>query len=107
MRAELERLFGLEDAEALLRRYHELEPEIQSSSPGSSYREVLTIGLERLAADRGLSIPEGESSALAQSLPRWPVFSDVLAALEEAMRRGWRLEFLSYTVRDMIADAIV
>jgi 2-haloacid dehalogenase len=107
MRAELERLFGLEDAEALLRRYHELEPEIQASSPGISYREVLTIGLERLAAERGIAVPEGEASALARSLPDWSVFPDVPSALEEVRRRGWRLAILSNTDRDLIDGSMV
>ena len=50
---ELERLLGVERGEELLARYHELEPEIQASNPGASYREVLTIALERLAEETG------------------------------------------------------
>jgi 2-haloacid dehalogenase len=107
MRAELERLFGVEHADELLDRYHELEPEIQAASPGLSYREVLTIGLERLAEERGLALPEGESSALARSLPTWPVFPEVSVALEEARRRGWRLAILSNTDRDLIDASMV
>jgi 2-haloacid dehalogenase len=107
MRAELERMFGVEHADDLLTRYHELEPEIQAVSPGLSYREVLTIGLERLADERGIGVPEGESSALARSLPSWPVFPEVPAALEEARRRGWRLAILSNTDRDLIDASMV
>jgi 2-haloacid dehalogenase len=107
MRAELERLFGVERADDLLARYHELEPEIQAGSPGASYREVLTIGLERLAGERGVTVPEGESSALARSLPSWPVFAEVPAALEEARRRGWGLSILSNTDRDLIDASMV
>jgi 2-haloacid dehalogenase len=107
MRTELERLFGVEHADELLERYHELEPEIQSTSPGLSYREVLTIGLERLADERRMALPEGEASALARSLPHWPVFPDVPAALEEARRRGWRLAILSNTDRDLLDASMV
>ena len=57
--AELEKLFGVERADELLARYHELEPEIQASNPGMSYREVLTIALERLAAETGLMLARG------------------------------------------------
>ena len=67
--AELEKLFGVELADGLLVRYHELEPAIQAANPGVSYREVLTLALETLAAETGLTVPEGESSALARSLP--------------------------------------
>jgi 2-haloacid dehalogenase len=99
---ELEKLFGVEHAGRLLARYHELEPEIQAANPGHSYREVLTIALERLEDEVGLSLPEGEGSALARSLPGWPVFEDAHDALVEAKDRGWRLAILSNTDRDLI-----
>jgi len=102
IRVELEKLFGVERADDLLTRYHELEPKIQAAKPGSSYREVLTIALERLAAETGLTLPEGEASALAHSLPSWPVFEDVRPGLTEARERGWRLAILSNTDRDLI-----
>lgn len=99
---ELERLFGVEAAPRLLERYHEIEPEIQGEAY-RTYREVLTLALERLAAEQRLSIPEGETGALARSLPDWPPFSEVPAALEELRHRGWRLAILSNTDRDLIA----
>ena len=102
IRGELEKLFGVEDEDRLLARYHELEPEIQAANPGHSYREVLTIALERLADEEGLMLPEGEASALARSLPSWPVFDDAPSALSEAKSRGWRLGILSNTDRDLI-----
>jgi 2-haloacid dehalogenase len=104
--AELEKLFGAERAGELLARYHELEPKIQTASPGASYREVLTITLERLAAETGLTLPEGEASALAHSLPSWPIFDDVRPGLTEASARGWRLGILSNTDRDLIDASI-
>jgi 2-haloacid dehalogenase len=100
--AEFEKLFGVEHADELLARYHELEPEIQTATPGVPYREVLTIALERLAAETGLMLPEGEASALARSLPTWPVFEDVSDGLTQARERGWRLGILSNTDRDLI-----
>jgi 2-haloacid dehalogenase len=102
IREELEKLFGAERADELLVRYHELEPRIQAARPGSSYREVLTIALERLASETGLTLPEGDASSLARSLPSWPVFEDVRPGLEEARSRGWRLAILSNTDRDLI-----
>jgi 2-haloacid dehalogenase len=102
IRGELEKLFGVEPADRLLARYHELEPEIQAENPGHSYREVLTIALERLEVEVGLTLPEGETSALARSLPSWPVFEDAHGALTEAKDRGWRLGILSNTDRDLI-----
>jgi 2-haloacid dehalogenase len=106
MRAELEKLFGAARADELLARYHELEPRIQAAQPGVSYREVLTISLERLATETGLTLPEGEASALAHSLPSWPVFEDTRSGLAEARSRGWRLGILSNTDRDLIDASI-
>jgi 2-haloacid dehalogenase len=106
IRAELENSFGVEHADRLLARYHELEPQIQAANPGHSYREVLTIALERLADEEGLSLPEGEASALARSLPSWPVFDDAHAALAEAKERGWQLAILSNTDRDLIESSM-
>ena len=76
------------------------------SNPGMSYREVLTIALEQLAAETGLMLPEGEASALARSLPDWPVFEDVRPGLTVARDRGWRLAILSNTDRDLIDASI-
>ena len=102
IRTGIERVFGAVHEDELLERYHEIEPEIQASSPGASYREVLTLALERLAEETGLTLPEGEGSALARSLPGWPVFDDVRPALQEARERGWHLAILSNTDRDLI-----
>ena len=105
IRAELARLFGSEHADRLLARYHELEPEIQVAEP--SYRGVFTIALERLAQEESLTLPTGEANALARSLPSWPVFGDVPAALAEVRDRGWKLGILSNTDRDLIDASMV
>jgi 2-haloacid dehalogenase len=102
IRTELERLFGVQEAPRLLERYHELEPEIESE-PFRTYHEVLTLALERLAAEEHLQLPEGEAGALAKSLPDWPPFPEVPAALAELRNRGWMLAILSNTDRDLIA----
>jgi 2-haloacid dehalogenase len=95
IRAQLARVFGEDRADELLRRYHELEPELQADGT-LSYREVLTEALRRLG------VPDGEETALADSLPDWQPFPEVPQALEEARDRGWRLAILSNTDRDYI-----
>jgi 2-haloacid dehalogenase len=97
---ELERLFGADEAGEKLRRYHELEPEIQREDPSRSYREVMAIALARLG------VPADEHDALGRALPEWGPFPEVPAALEEARSRGWRLAILSNSDRDLI-DASV
>ena len=100
---ELARLFGAGAAPRLIERYHEVEPEVQAEDPERSYRTVLTLTLERLAASEDLHVPDGETDALARSLPAWSPFPEAPAALEEARTRGWRLAILSNTDRDLVA----
>jgi 2-haloacid dehalogenase len=101
IRDQLERLFGVEAAPRLLERYHELEPQVQTEAY-RSYREVLSLTLERVAAVEGMQIPEGEADALGGSLPGWEPFPEVADALRETRSRGWRLAILSNSDRALI-----
>ncbi len=96
IRRGLARLFGEERADALLERYHEVEPEIERDDPSLPYREVMARVLDDLGA------PAGDRDVLGESLPSWTPFPEVPAALEEARARGWRLAILSNTDRDFI-----
>jgi 2-haloacid dehalogenase len=98
---ELGRLFGDGRRDDLLRAYHALEPVIQRDG-SLPYREVLARTLAGVAEEAGLDLPAGELDALGRSLPDWPVFPEVPAALEEARARGWRLAILSNTDRELI-----
>ena len=100
----LGRLFGAERTPDLLARYHRLEPEVQNETY-RSYAEVLTLTLERLASETGLSIPEGESGALVHSLPAWPPFREVPETLAELRERGWNLAILSNTDHALIVES--
>ena len=102
IRTELERLFGVEVAPRLLERYHELEHGLEADTY-RTYHQVLTLALEQLAQDEAIQLPEGEAGALARSLPEWPPFPEVPAALTELRNRGWKLAILSNTDRDLIA----
>ena len=97
----LERLYGAEQTPDLLRRFHELEPEVQAEAY-RSYSDVLSLTLERLANEVGYGIPEGESAVLPQSLPDWPAFPEVPGTLTELRRRGWSLAILSNTDRELV-----
>ena len=90
---ELERLFGSAD---LRPRYHEIERAVQAEQPALSYRAVMAEVMRHLGA------PAGEEHGLGNSLPDWPPFPEVPAALREARRRGWKLAILSNTDRDYI-----
>jgi len=98
IRNELERIWADEDPDALLRRYHEVEPEIQREEPTLSYREVMRRALTRVG-----DVPAGEEDALATSLARWRPFPEVPRALAELRTRGWKLAILSNSDADLIA----
>ena len=99
IRAELARVFGDDESDELLRRYHELEPQLEADGK-LSYREVLTEAMRRLGA------PPAEEDALAQSLPAWLPFPEVPVALKGARGHGWKLAILSNTDRDYIEASL-
>jgi 2-haloacid dehalogenase len=99
--AELARLLGGPE-EALLERYHAVEPRVQRERPSATYRDVMAAVLAEIAAEAGVELPPGERDALGRSLPRWPVFEEVPGALAEARARGWRLVALTNSDRDLI-----
>jgi len=106
IRAELARLFDDAAADRVLGRYHEVEPEIQAEQPTLSYRNVMAQALGRLAREESVELPAAEADALARSLPGWPVFAEVPAALGEARARGFKLAILSNSDPDLIAASI-
>ena len=93
IRAQLARLWPEQDADALLRSYHQIEPRIQEGR-GIPYRQVMAETLAAVAETADLSIPDGEADALAASLPSWDVFPDVPGSLTELRDRGWKLAIL-------------
>lgn len=103
---ELSRLLGDSQGDALLDRYHEIEPRIQRERPDARYRDVMALALAELASETGRELPAAESDALGRSLPRWPIFPEVPAALAEAHERGWKLVALSNSDSDLIEASL-
>ena len=95
IRRELARVFGEEQADAQLERYHEIEPALQADGE-RTYREVMTQAMAELGA------PVGEEAGLAAALPSWEPFPEVPASLREARDHGWKLAVLSNSDRDLI-----
>ncbi len=85
----------------LLEGYHRVEPRVQRGS-ARPYREVMRDSLRQVAAERGLALAATDADALGSSLPTWPAFREVPAALGELRRRGWRLGILSNTDPDLL-----
>ena len=88
--ASSQRLFGDEDADALLARYHELEPEIEARAVPDATARCSTLTRDRLA-DEAARRPEGERGRARAVAARLGPFPEVPAALEELRARGWRL----------------
>ncbi len=101
IRGALARLLPDADPGALLVRYHELEPQVEAEQY-RSYADVLATVATRIADEHGVDLPWARAQELPRSLPGWPVFPDVAAALEDARRRGWRLCILSNTDRALL-----
>ncbi len=94
-----------QDRGKLLARYHEIEPEVQAGR-SIPYREVMALALQRIAEDLGRTLEPEDRSALAESLPGWPVFPEVGMALVRLRTRGWRLAILSNTDPDLLAASV-
>ena len=75
---------------------------MQRERPDASYRDVMASVLDELATEAGTSLPADERDALGGSLPGWPIFPEVPAALAEARDRGWSLAALTNSDRDLI-----
>jgi 2-haloacid dehalogenase len=89
------------DREALLSRYHEIEPRVQLDS-ALPYREVLRQALVLLAGDEDRPLGDADEYALADSLPSWRPFPEVSGALAELRGRGFKLAILSNTDPDLL-----
>ena len=105
IRAALARLLPGEDPDALLVRYHELEPEVETETY-RTYADVLATTATRIAAEGGIDLAADAAEGLPRSLPDWPVFADAPAALEDARARGWRLCILSNTDRALLDSSM-
>jgi 2-haloacid dehalogenase len=104
--AAFERLWPAEDPGVLLGRYHQLEPAVQRADPSLTYREVMARCLEELAREFALPLAADSRDALGASLPSWPAFPEVPAALTELQRRGWRLAILSNSDPDLLGASV-
>jgi 2-haloacid dehalogenase len=89
------------DRDALLARYHEIEPRVQLEG-ALPYREVMRQALVLLAADEDLPLADPDEHPLADSLPSWRPFPEVPGALAELRGRGFNLAILSNTDPDLL-----
>ena len=90
-----------EPLDALFDAYVRIEAEVEAE-PYRTYREVVGLTLERMAARLNRPLAPGKRDALAERLPGWTPFADVNDALLR-LRRRFRLGVLSNVDRGLFA----
>ena len=83
--------------------YITLEAEVEEG-PFKRYRAVLTETARRAAKQIGADLKPDDATALVSTIPHWPPFADVGAALTTLRRDGWKLALLTNCDRDLIAQ---
>jgi 2-haloacid dehalogenase len=106
IRAVVHGLWPEADVERLLRRHQAIEPLVQEGR-SLAYREVEARTLRAMAAVEDLPLADLNTYALTDSLPTWPAFSEVPAALQALRDNGWRLAILSNTDPDLLSASLV
>ena len=92
----------------ILGLFADAEPKAQTSGEFLDYRRVLRMVMEAMASEIGLELSGAETDCLADSLPRWPVFTDATGALKE-LKACYKLAIISNVDDDlfrMTAEAL-
>jgi 2-haloacid dehalogenase len=105
MRQALEMILP-DDAPRLLEHYYEIEKQVEIEQPFRSYRNVLAETLRRAARNVGIPLASGAEHVLADTLPDWPIFPDVVPSLTALRAAGWKLAILSNVDRDLIVGTL-
>ena len=104
-RALLAPLAG-EKTGVLMDAYHGYERAIEREKPHRLYRDVLTTGLARAAAEVGLALAPEEADVLARRWGELPLYPDVPQALAELRAGGFRIGILTNCDDDLFARTL-
>src|SRR4051794_8964578 len=94
------------DAATLVRTYDEHEHALESEEPYKSFRTVAGEGLRRAMVELGLSFEPSDIDVLTSSISKMPPFPEVVAALGDLKRQGFKLCIISNTDDDIIAGNV-
>lgn len=100
--AALQPLAGDRVAE-LLTAYHRHEPILEADRPHRTYRNVLTEGVRRSAADIGMQLSTENAAAIPNAWDQLPVFGDVVETLAGLRADGLKLAVLTNCDDDLFA----
>lgn len=87
---------------AILELYGEFEAEAESG-PYRKYRDVLSAVVRAFGQRLGFQPGDADISALSESVPSWPPFSDTVDALRQLKKR-YRLAIISNIDDDLFAE---
>ena len=94
------------DAKALISVYDKHEHALEAEQPHKSFRTVAGEALRRAMAELGLSYQPADIEILTSGISRMPPFPEVVGALRELKRQGFRLCIISNTDDDIIAGNV-
>ena len=86
----------------ILALFADLEPKVQGSPGYLTYRRVLRDVMALIGAEFGFRCTEVELGCLADTLPDWPVFPDVVPALK-TLKTRYKLAVISNVDDDLFA----
>jgi 2-haloacid dehalogenase len=94
------------DAATLIRVYDKYEHALESEKPHESFRTVAGESLKRAMGDLRLSFEPSDIEILTSNISRMPPFPEVVSALSDLKRQGFKLCIISNTDDDVIAGNV-
>ncbi len=94
------------DAATLIAVYDRYEHALEGERPHRSFRSVAGEALRRAMAELALSYDPGDIEILTSGISRMPPFPEVVGALAELKRQGFKLCIISNTDDDIIAGNV-
>ena len=88
----------------ILSLFSNAEPKVQISGEFLDYRRVLRDVMQIMSWEASIRLPAAEADALAESLPRWPVFPDAPDALRQ-LKSKYKLAIISNVDDDLFAGS--
>ena len=86
----------------ILALFADLEPKVQGSPGYLTYRRVLRDVMALIGAELGFRCTEAELGCLADTLPDWPIFPEVVGALK-TLKTRYKLAVISNVDDDLFA----
>jgi len=90
----------------LLEVYDRFEHQLEAERPHRSFREVAALSLSLAMREMGLPFSESDVEILTASISAMPPFPDVVPALSQLKKMGFRICIISNTDDDIIAGNV-